>query len=113
LNEEIARAQRDPTAALVLVDAAVMLEAGWNSRCDRLVYIHSPRPVRLRRPAEQRGWGAEGGGGRERGQLPPTGEATPGDDAVDNSGPPERLDRQVERLLREWGINPPTAKPNP
>src|SRR5947209_13299897 len=43
IREEIARVGADPAAAFVVLDAAVMLEAGWNKVCDRLVYVHAPR----------------------------------------------------------------------
>src|SRR3954470_996810 len=38
---------------LVVLDAAVMLEAGWDKVCDRIVYVHTPREQRLQRLAEQ------------------------------------------------------------
>ena len=41
--------------AFYLLDAAVMLEAGWSDLCDRLVYVDAPREVRLQRLARQRG----------------------------------------------------------
>ena len=56
-----------PRSRLIVLDAAVMLEAGWNDVCDRLVYVDAPREVRLRRVAEQRGWTREGGGGARSG----------------------------------------------
>src|SRR5262249_20846035 len=59
LGEEVAAAEADPAIGLVVLDAAVMLEAGWNKMCDRLVYVDAPREVRLRRLAEQRGWTAK------------------------------------------------------
>ena len=55
LREQIASARADPGGRFILLDAAVLLEAGWNDVCDRIVYVHAPRAVRLRRLAEQRG----------------------------------------------------------
>jgi dephospho-CoA kinase len=103
-REEIAAAQDDPHARLVVLDAAVMLEAGWNKACDRIVYVDAPREVRLRRLAEGRGWSAKEVEERESAQLPLTEKATRADDAVDNSGSPEEAQRQVDDLLRRWGL---------
>ncbi len=103
-REEIAAGQGDPHTRLVVLDAAVMLEAGWNRVCDRLVYVHAPREVRLRRLAEGRGWSAKEVEQRESAQLSLTEKATRADDTVDNSGSPAEAQRQVDGLLRRWGL---------
>src|SRR5262249_46144059 len=36
IQEEIAAVQSDPKAALAVLDAAIMLEAGWDRFCDRI-----------------------------------------------------------------------------
>jgi dephospho-CoA kinase len=102
-QEEIARANADPDVAFIVLDAAIMLEAGWNNVCDSLVYIHAPRVLRLRRLAEQRGWNAKEVEARERAQLPLTVKVSRADFAIDNSGPPEQVAPQVEALLRRLG----------
>src|SRR5205085_8506223 len=70
LCEELAAARADPAVPFVVLDAAIMLEAGWESACDLLVYVHAPRAVRLRRVAEQRGWSPAAVAAREAAQLP-------------------------------------------
>ncbi len=104
-REEIAAARDDPHARLVVLDAAVMLEAGWNNVCDRLVYVHAPREVRLRRLAEGRGWTPREVEERESAQLSLTEKAARADDAVDNSGSPEEAQCQVDALLGRWGLS--------
>jgi dephospho-CoA kinase len=106
LREQVEAARGDPEVKFILLDAAVLLESGWNNVCDRIVYVHAPRAVRLRRLAEQRNWGAKEVAGRERAQLPLTDKARRADAALDNSGPPEVLARQVDDLLRTWGLVP-------
>lgn len=103
-REETAKANDDPAVDFVVLDAAVMLEAGWNNVCDRLVYVHAPRAQRLRRLAEQRGWTAQEMAARESAQWPLTDKISRADFAVDNSGPPETVGWHVEELLRRWGI---------
>jgi len=102
LAEEVAAAEADPAVVLIVLDAAIMLEAGWNKLCDRLVYVDAPRDVRLRRLAEQRGWSAKEVEAREKVQMPLAEKANRADDFVDNSGTPGQLAQQVDQLLRQW-----------
>src|SRR5262249_29645702 len=69
LEKQIERAQVEPDVRFVIVDAAVMLEAGWDHGCDQLIYINVPREVRLQRLAE-RGWELTQIEARERAQWP-------------------------------------------
>jgi len=102
-GEEIAAAQADGRTRLIVLDAAVMLEAGWDRVCDRIVYVHAPRAIRLRRLAAGRGWSAQEVAEREATQRSLTEKATRADDALDNSGTPEEVQRQVDALLARWG----------
>jgi dephospho-CoA kinase len=102
---EVARARADPKAKLVVFDAAILLEAGWNKWCDGVVYVHAPRDVRLARLARQRGWSAKEVAARENAQMSLTEKVTRADYVVDNSGPAEQLEPQIENLLRQWGIS--------
>ena len=100
LRDEIAATARDVQVPLIVLDAAVMLEAGWNNVCERIVYVHAPRDARLRRLAETRGWTSKEVEARESAQMSLTEKATRADFAVDNSGSPEELERQVEAIWR-------------
>ncbi len=102
LAEEIVLARQDPAVRLIVVDAAVLLEAGWNRCCDRVVYVHAPRAVRHRRVAEQRGWTAKEVEARANSQMSLTDKVTRADDVVDNSGPAEEMAPRVDELLRQW-----------
>jgi len=94
-REEIAAAD----AGVVVLDAAVLLEAGWNRLCDTVVYVHAPRWLRLQRLAGQRGWKAEEVEARERLQMSLTEKVSRADAVIDNSGSPEDVARQVDDLL--------------
>jgi dephospho-CoA kinase len=111
LQEEIATAQADPKVVLVLMDAAIMLEAGWDRWCDWLVFVDAPREQRLRRLAEQRGWSEKEVESRERAQMPLAEKQNRAGFTVDNSSSLEDTARQVDELLRRWGIDksPPAA----
>ena len=73
-RQEIARGQSDPTAKFVVLDAAVMLEAGWNNEVDRIVYVDAPRELRLARLAARSGWTDADLTAREAAQWPERGE---------------------------------------
>ena len=102
--EQIAAAQADPAVRLVVLDAAILLEAGWNRFCSRIVYVDAPPELRLARLAQQRGWSDKEVQARTRAQLSLTDKANRADAAIDNSGSPDDLARQVARLLSNWGI---------
>lgn len=105
-REESAKARQDPAVRFVVLDAAIMLEAGWNNVCDRLVYVDSPRMLRLHRLAEQRGWREEEVTAREKAQMPLEEKRRRADAVIDNSGTPEEAAAQVEHLLRQWSLIP-------
>jgi dephospho-CoA kinase len=104
LRTEIAKAQADSGVSFVVLDAAVMLEAGWEQAVDVLVYIHAPRAVRLARVAAQRDWSAAEAAMREQAQLSLTEKAARASIALDNSGTLADLEPQLDRLLQMVGI---------
>jgi dephospho-CoA kinase len=105
LAEEVAAT--DPTVPLIVVDAAVMLEAGWNSCCDVVVYVHAPRPVRLKRLAEQRGWSEKEVDARAQAQLSLTEKASRAAFVLENAGTLEQLGLQIDALLRQLRLSSP------
>jgi dephospho-CoA kinase len=52
MNREIATGR----APAIVVDAALLLEAGWHELCDVIVFVDAPRVLRLRRVMERSGW---------------------------------------------------------
>jgi|SRR5262245_25970284 len=109
LDEEVAAAKADPGVPFIVVDAAVMLEAGWNNVCDRIVYVDAPRELRLARLAQQRGWTEKEVTAREQAQLPANEKMKRADHVLDNSGTPEETARQIDYLLRLWGLTRGTS----
>ena len=102
----VAQAQADPAVRFVVVDAAILLEAGWNDLCDRLVFVEAPAEVRRQRIAAQRGWTAAEVEAREQAQLPLTAKAVRADYTLHNAGSLESLNREVDDLLQVWGLSP-------
>src|SRR5262245_27934237 len=85
IHEAVERARRDPEVSLVVVDAAILLEAGWHDLCDRLVYVDAPPEVRRARVTGKRGWSAEDLQRRESAQLALTEKRVRADHVVENS----------------------------
>jgi dephospho-CoA kinase len=108
--EELDAARRDG-ARLVVLDAAIMLEAGWSEVCDELVFVEVPREVRLGRVARQRGWTEKEVEAREMAQMPLAEKAARADHILENSGTLEDLRRQVRALLARRGVSPTTSGP--
>jgi dephospho-CoA kinase len=104
IAEEIGAAQRQPEAAFIVLDAAIMLEAGWNKHCDRLVYVDAPRSMRAERLARQRNWTEQDLETRERAQWPVAAKRGRADFVIDNSGTPENIKEQVKHLIAEWKL---------
>jgi dephospho-CoA kinase len=104
LREELTKAKSDSAVPFIVLDAAVMLEAGWNNECDHIVYVHAPRAARLQRLAAQRGWTSEQIAERETAQMPLPIKASRADAAVDNSGPTESTQKQVDAMVKNWGL---------
>src|SRR6185436_7540122 len=86
IAEDVEAYRRDASVPLVLLDAAILLEAGWEGVCDALVFVDVPRPLRLQRMAGQRGWTQEEVEARESAQLPLLEKARRADFTLDNSG---------------------------
>lgn len=108
---EIAAADADPKARFVALDAAVMLEAGWSERCDRIVYVDAPREVRLARLAVRSGWSSAEVAAREASQMSEDEKKARSDAVIRNGGAPEQLQERVDDLLRTWDLLQPEPAP--
>jgi dephospho-CoA kinase len=104
IREEIDKAAADPAAKFVVLDAAIMLEAGWDGACDKLVYVDAPRSVRLERVQKQRHWTDHDLANREAVQMPPDKKKERADVVIDNGGPSEATIAQVDELVRNWKL---------
>jgi dephospho-CoA kinase len=103
-GELLRQAAADDACRFIVLDAAILLEAGWRKFVDAVVYVHAPRPVRLGRLWEERGWSEAEVQARERAQLPLAEKIAAADFIVDNLGPAEDISRQAEDLLAELGV---------
>jgi len=82
---------------VAVLDAPLILEAGWDKLCSRLLFVDAPRRARLAR-AVARGWTEEEFAAREAVQLPLDRKRRLADLVVDNSGSPGQTWARLERL---------------
>jgi dephospho-CoA kinase len=83
----------------VLLDAAVLFEAGWNDLCHAVVFIDVPRDERYARLRELRGWDDAETERRESSQASLDSKRGRSQFVVDNSRSVEAAGRQLEEIL--------------
>ena len=84
IGEEIAQARSQEGVDFIVLDAAVMLEAGWDRECDKLIFVEAPRAVRLQRLAQKHGWNEKEVAAREQMQMDLSVKKARADFVVDN-----------------------------
>jgi dephospho-CoA kinase len=89
-------------ARVFVIDAPLLLEAGLDKACDRVVFVDAPAPVRERRVRAGRGWTCEELHRRERAQLSLEEKRRRATDSVLNDEGAPELDAQVAGLLAHW-----------
>jgi dephospho-CoA kinase len=94
----ISRAARGGKNPAVVLDAAVLFEAGWHDLCDAVVFVDAPREERLKRLRLQRGWDDVQLEARERAQLPLEEKRRRADHVLTNQSDPEALRTAADSL---------------
>ena len=107
---EITRAEEAGSEA-VLLDAAVLLEAGWRRQCDAVVFVETPDDVRLQRVQQRSGWTAEELHRREASQLSLSEKRKQSDAVVFNAGEVSDGGQQLLNFLCGCGVF--SCKPSP
>lgn len=106
VQQQIAAAQMNPRVAMIVLDAAVLLEAGWQNAVDRLVFVDAPRPLRLARLAARSGWSDSDLAAREAAQWPIERKKAQADAIIMNDASLEELQARIDELLKEWKFVP-------
>jgi dephospho-CoA kinase len=101
LKQHMEQLQRQGIRAAVL-DAPVMLKAGWDRFCDEIWFVDAPYETRLAR-AKSRGWTADDFHAREIAQEPVDRKRELADFVLDNSGDIAYTRGQIERLWKRLG----------
>ncbi len=87
-------------ADAIILDAALLLEAGWADECNAVIFIDTPLQLRQQRVAETRGWSIEEHRRREESQWSLDRKRSFCQFVVDNSGTPDDAAVQMEKALR-------------
>jgi dephospho-CoA kinase len=101
LNQQMEQLREQGVRAAIL-DAPVMLKAGWDRFCDEIWFVDAPYETRLAR-AKSRGWTAEDFHAREIAQEPVDRKRELADFVLDNSGDIAYTRGQIERLWQRLG----------
>jgi dephospho-CoA kinase len=93
------QAERMPAdgVPVVILDAPVLLKAGWDELCDALVFVDCPEVVRRAR-AIARGWTADDFAAREAAQASIETKRALSDFVVDNSASLGYTQGQIEKI---------------
>jgi dephospho-CoA kinase len=83
----------------VLLDAAVLFEAGWNDLCHAIVFIEVPRIERLTRLRVGRGWDDREVERREASQVPLETKRNRSQFVIENAQSIDEAGRQLKELL--------------
>jgi dephospho-CoA kinase len=84
----------------VILDAALLLEAGWRETCDAIIFIDTPLKLRRDRVLQTRAWTSAELAAREAAQWSLSRKRAAADHVVDNSGLIADSARQLEEILR-------------
>ncbi len=97
ISERIQAWAAQQNVPAVVLDAAVLLKAGWIRLCDYVLYVDAPRQLRLER-ALARGWDEREFSAREAAQESLRDKRAHGDFVIDNAGSPAQTSAQVQQF---------------
>jgi dephospho-CoA kinase len=99
LQQRLAELARDGRVTAAVLDAPVMIKAGWDKLCDRILFVEAPPEQRLAR-ARLRGWSETEYAAREAVQESLAEKRSRADVIIDNSSSLEFTCAQVDRFWR-------------
>lgn len=99
LERTIRELRRQANVEAIVLDAAVLLEAGWNDLCDVVVFIDTPQADRIARVQAERGWSAAELAKREASQWPLPRKRAAADAVLDNANDVDHAARQLEQVI--------------
>jgi dephospho-CoA kinase len=91
----------DERPPLIVLDAAILLEAGWDRLCDAVWTVETPPDIALQRLMTRNGLSEERALSRLRAQLSNAARAARAQRVIPNSGTLEELEAAVASLWRE------------
>jgi dephospho-CoA kinase len=104
LEQQISELRRQANVEAIVLDAAVLLEAGWDDLCDVVVFIDTPQADRIARVQAGRGWSAAELAKREASQWPLPRKRAAADAVLDNANDLDDTARQLNDYIAERSI---------
>jgi dephospho-CoA kinase len=101
---ETERARADASVEFIILDAAILLEAGWRRHCDKIIFVDAPREQRLARLKSQRGWDETEVERREKAQAPLSEKRRQADAVIVNDDGPEKIPGLVQEALLQLKV---------
>jgi dephospho-CoA kinase len=101
-------ANTDPTVRFIILDAAVLLEAGHGPICTKILFVDAPWLQRVERVRNRSGWTEEELRRREAAQMSLTEKRQRADAIIMNDGSLVELHRKIDHILQDWGLLPTT-----
>jgi len=107
--DQLEQHQSELDCDMILLDAALLIEAGWSNDCDAVIYVDTPLELRRQRVAE-RGWSATELERRESTQLSLPEKQLRADLIIDNSRDIQTTGAIVARWIADRFHLQPHAK---
>ena len=98
IRKELAHLSKDRPSPVVVIDAPLLIEAGFHRWVDMLVVVKAPRRVQVERAARRLGLSPEAAGARLKAQWPLAKKIQKADVVIDNGGSMEATRDQVRTL---------------
>jgi dephospho-CoA kinase len=112
IRKAIAEHRTGKGAAVLVIDAPLLIEVGLDRDCDVLWYVDVPEELRLAR-AERRGMTSEELRRRESFQTPRARKRARADRIIQNDVDDGALDAQIREGLQALGVWTPEPNPHP
>lgn len=99
IKQQLEQWRLDPSIQIVVLDAPVLIQAGWDRLCDELIFVDSNESQRLAR-AQARGWTRDEWQRRESLQTSLAEKLARSTRTIDNNGSPAATLAQVETIWK-------------
>ena len=100
ISEEIAQIREHDKDSVIVVEAAVLIEAGWQDLCDQVWVVTTNPETAVERLQSRNGLTREAALARINAQMTSKERAAYGQVVVDNSGPEDQLIQKMDRAWR-------------
>ena len=115
ISDDLRELRRQDRDAIAVVEAAVLLEAGWQDLCDEVWVVTTPPKVAIARIMSRNGLSEEQALQRINAQMSAKDRADAADVKIDNAGDEEQLRQRVDRawkaLLKRLDDARPAGQP--